>query len=160
MKAHNADSILRALLSSPFTPFIVIFCRAVETSDRGHLDKLWSVVEALQLVQTSCLPEAYDKQLHLFKLMHEVASKFIESRQTITLDHETMPTQRIAADSSLEGTRTMQTDFSHDNSGDLMDIGSFIPHSSTQISGLGDWFDQNQMMMGLLEDDFKGYDDT
>ncbi|KAF7555777.1 hypothetical protein G7Z17_g1917 [Cylindrodendrum hubeiense] len=66
-----------ALLSSPFVPFIVIFCHVIETSAPLHLEKLAAVVETLQMLPPD-YPEAYKKQLRLFKRMYDVACKYVE----------------------------------------------------------------------------------
>ncbi|KAJ5376936.1 fungal specific transcription protein, partial [Penicillium cosmopolitanum] len=68
-----------ALLSAPFVPYIVIFCLAIETSSSLHLTKLASVVHATEKVACN-YNDAYGKQLAIFKLMYDVACKWIKAK--------------------------------------------------------------------------------
>ena len=87
-------------MASPFVPFIVLFCRSIETSNPVYLEQLASVIEVLQLAPKS-LPEVYRKQLRLFKLMYDVANQYIaaqaegtdqnqKSRRMISGDFDTL----------------------------------------------------------------------
>lgn len=157
----------RVLLASPFLPFVVIFCRTVETRDPVHLEKLASVVEALRLAPTDRLPEAYSKQLRLFKLMYDVASKFVEAnpggmegergRTVSDADLEMLLTdpefgllqpagsssQQRAGQSFVDSPATRYPD---DGRGGALRAGN--------QPDLGSWFDQNQFMTDFLGHDF------
>ncbi|QKD61702.2 uncharacterized protein FOBCDRAFT_147208 [Fusarium oxysporum Fo47] len=67
------------LMAVPLVPFMVLFCHAIETCDPTHLEPLAAVVETVDMIPPD-LPNVYRKQLHLFKLMYEVACKYVGSR--------------------------------------------------------------------------------
>ncbi|KAF9764063.1 hypothetical protein IL306_002906 [Fusarium sp. DS 682] len=67
------------LMAVPLVPFMVLFCHAIETCDPAHLKPLAAVVEIVDIMPPD-LPSFYRKQLHLFKLMYEVACKYVGSR--------------------------------------------------------------------------------
>ncbi|KAI5861123.1 fungal-specific transcription factor domain-containing protein [Durotheca rogersii] len=72
------------LLQAPFTPFIVLFCRIIETSDPSDLGCLGALVDTLQMVSTSTSISSHyptcTKQVRLFKALYDVAVKYIEVR--------------------------------------------------------------------------------
>lgn len=160
----------------PFIPFIVVFCRVVETSDADNLDNLGSVIEALQLAPLDRLPAAYGKQLRLFKLMYDVAWRIIEARRKTMMTTSASEGAGVGAaevvSSKLmspqqvnnigQGGSTARHDMTgvdgsllpvETNGGaDLMDIEAFMPFLETDGLDLGGWFNQNQQMMRLIED--------
>lgn len=133
-----------------------------------HLEKLASVVEALQLADTDNLPEGYGKQLRLFKLMHDVACRFVDvknkergqgsSQQNRTdgnLDvflHDTRLTSPMAR--TTHHGQFGQGNFESGGFGEMSDIGDLFSQMGSQGGELGSWFDQNQHMMRLMEDHF------
>lgn len=72
--------MFRAFLSSPFIPYIVVFCRVFETCEPVHLEKLASVVKALCLLPQE-LPEANKHQLRVFKSMYDVAYNYLHANK-------------------------------------------------------------------------------
>lgn len=170
------------MLCSPFMPFIVLFCRIVETSDSVHLDKLAAVVETLQMAPTDRLPEAYSKQLRIFKLMYDVAYRYVEAKKK-EKDHEPSnhtgrhgpdydfdmfmreagfgqpptllsPQQRAHGASDLGQLVPGPAEFGGGQAGEMIGIEQVLPHMGSPSVDLGSWFDQSQQIMRLMEDGF------
>lgn len=74
----------RALLQSPFVPFIVIFCHIIETCDKNDLDLLESVIKTLQSATDSVPSSGVRKEYRLFKALYDAACRYIEARLTKT----------------------------------------------------------------------------
>lgn len=156
----------RAILSSPFVPFIVLFCRVFETSDPVHLEKLASVIEMLQLLPAG-LPEAYERQLRVFKLMYEVGCNFIKSnsneqsagrrlsdadfdmffREAGILPPNAAPYSNVQPHRD-EGHGALVSNSGHGFQGNMAPL---MPDSGAELSN---WFDQNHQMFRMLEDSF------
>jgi hypothetical protein len=85
--------------------YIVIFCLAIEASSSLHLAKLASVVHATEKVACN-YHNAYGKQLAIFRLMYEVACKWIEAKNASsgTKGAESYSTQMLSPPRQLTGT--------------------------------------------------------
>lgn len=68
----------RALLTSPFVPFIVLLCSVAETYDPSDLELLSSMITSIEGIGET-LPTV-SKQLRLFKPLFEVVSRFVEAK--------------------------------------------------------------------------------
>jgi hypothetical protein len=163
----------RALLSAPFIPFVVLFCRTLETSSSEYLETLSSVVETLSLLPPD-LPTAYKVQLKVFKAMYKVACDYINANGKKQLMGQTFPGFSLdrplagmdgaaGSTSSFSMMHHVQNDgqgamipFStlggvHLNSSEEVNIGIETGDSGAE---LGLWLDQNQRMFGMFEDMF------
>lgn len=155
---RKTHSLHRALLAAPFVPYIVIFCLAIETSSPLYLTKLASVVDATEKVANT-YHKAYEKQLAIFRLMYDVACKWVEARNASFRPSEiattrTMNTTRhptaTAPDSSLQPNHTMGFESQEGEQPGAMLGGDGY--------GLHDWMDQNYQIFQLLDDDaFLGF---
>uniref|UniRef100_A0A0B7KG76 Xylanolytic transcriptional activator regulatory domain-containing protein n=1 Tax=Bionectria ochroleuca TaxID=29856 RepID=A0A0B7KG76_BIOOC len=77
-----------ALLQSPFTPFIVLFCHIIETSDPSDLECLKRLVEILEIAASTPKNVICERQLRLFKALYEVAIKYFDIKaQTTQAEH-------------------------------------------------------------------------
>ena len=72
----------RALLLSPFVPFIVIFCHSIETCNRSDLELLGSTIETLKSVSIDLFSSGARKELHLFQALHDAAYKYHEAKNS------------------------------------------------------------------------------
>ncbi|KAJ4252441.1 hypothetical protein NW762_011042 [Fusarium torreyae] len=163
-----------ALMAVPLVPFIVLFCHAIETCDPTHLESLASVVETVDILPDD-LPDVYRKQLRLFKLMYDVACKYVSSKarnppmqasgRIPDTPYEMLfieagipyPTQ-IHAHTGMQdfqvnaeqGTDLAFGDFGVGaGQGELMVEGNNINHGME----LGNWFEQNQEIFKMLDND-------
>ena len=164
----------RAIFTAPFIPFIVLFCRTLETSNPEYLDILAAVIETFTLLPLE-LPKACKVQLRVFKAMHEVACEYIKASEQNTLGTqrllETVPNKAFgsfnATSSSSWTLGTMMQDAPGIGQDVMMNSGSLGgPFSSASVaprmtitaqtsdSGaeLGDWWDNNQRMFTMFED--------
>ncbi|RGP62588.1 hypothetical protein FSPOR_9167 [Fusarium sporotrichioides] len=158
-----------AFMAVPLIPFIVLFCHAIETCDPAHLESLAAVVETAHI--TTELPDVYRKQLHLFKLMYDVACKYVGSRKSNTSIHASgripdTPFEMLFVEAGvpLPGHMSMPTTIQgfHDGTqlGNAMGYGN-LPigdnGTSTEYGGfthsmeLGNWFEQNQEIFMMLD---------
>jgi hypothetical protein len=154
----------RGLLAVPLIPFIVLFCHAVETCDPANLDYLSAVVETLHRIPPEC-PDIYKKQLRLFKLMYDVACKYVGSKPR----NPPVPPGRIPSTPfemlfveagvplpNYMGVQAAGNGFQSTSNGELalefgngmIDDGGFN-HSIE----LGNWFEQNQEIFMMLDND-------
>ncbi|KAI9170569.1 fungal specific transcription factor [Paramyrothecium foliicola] len=162
-----------ALLAAPFVPFIVLFCRVIETSDALHLEKLSSVVETLQFVPTD-FPAAFKKQLRLFKLMYDVACKFVEAQRNQGSNDTTIPNSdgdieilfreaglSLQVQSPPTGIGAINRSSGHSAydpglGSASVDMGllqeTFVTRMENHGAELGHWFDQNHQMFRMLDD--------
>lgn len=141
-----------AFMAVPLIPFIVLFCHAIETCEPTHLENLAAVVEIAHI--TTDLPVVYRKQLHLFKLMYDVACKYINSRTT----HPTVHASGRIPDTPFEmlfveaGVPLPPQTMHHDQG---MAFGEFpvgeMDQSLTHSMELGNWFEQNQEIFMMLD---------
>jgi hypothetical protein len=170
-RSANASSYRRALFASPFVPFIILFCLVMETSDPIHLGKLGSVVEALDLLPAD-FPNPLNRQLRLFKAMHDVACKFVEARSRLSAEEGSLSMDGDfemflrEACVSLPAMQTPSQPDAFTSSADFGCAGSLgsalglaeqhlqMPSSAMENhgAGLGNWFDQNQEIFRMLED--------
>ncbi|KAH7245479.1 hypothetical protein BKA59DRAFT_475858 [Fusarium tricinctum] len=150
------------LLAVPLVPFIVLFCHAVETCDPAHLEYLSAVVETLDRIPPEC-PDVYKKQLRLFKLMYDVACKYVGSKPR----NPPVPSGRIPSAPfemlfveagvplpNYMGVQTAGHAFQNTPNGELalgfgdgiIDDGGF--NNSIE---LGNWLEQNQEIFMMLD---------
>lgn len=73
-------SFYRALIHSPFVPYVVVFCHIIETGDRNGLGLLESVIKTLQPATNSVFSSGARKEFHLFKALYDAARRYLEAR--------------------------------------------------------------------------------
>jgi hypothetical protein len=153
----------------PFVPFIVLFCRVVETCDSAHLPKLASVVDTLQLLPED-LPVGYRKQLAIFKVMYDVACRYVEAGPRAAFNQTPLQSQHSVLTSSLDALLrdssavNAEQGLWHDGIrpvasgvlGTISDTPGQRPDSYG--AGLGSWFDHSHQMFRMLDDDLQGGD--
>jgi hypothetical protein len=66
------------LAQSPFIPFIILFCHIVETFEASDLEHMRRLVETLESTSDDHGYNTCDRQRRLFKVLYEVAAKYIE----------------------------------------------------------------------------------
>lgn len=128
------------MIQSPFTPFIILFCHIIETSEASDLEHMKRLVETFESTSNSRTYNTCGKQYRLFKALHDVAAKFLEVKSRVDDDdgqagmwwmHDanafTRKTSNILGPSTLESGGTMSV-------GDLeatntVDISSHVPLS-------------------------------
>ncbi|KAJ4247463.1 hypothetical protein NW762_013138 [Fusarium torreyae] len=69
------------LLQTPFTPFIVVFCHMIETSDSTDIYYLENVVKSLQSASSTSHYTVCQKQLSIFKALYDVAMKYFDVKK-------------------------------------------------------------------------------
>lgn len=157
-------------MSSPFTPFIIMFCHAIETGDSSHIEHLASVIETLRMLPTD-IPEVFRRQLHVFTLMYDVASKSTMRPVARPLGRAVgripdTPFEMLLAEAGLptEGVPSWEGGRGNSHEGFADGAGAGVP---TRVQGgegpdwemdmgneLGDWFDQNCQIFKMIEDAF------
>lgn len=143
------------ILYSPFTPFIVLFCHVIETSNADDLQLLDQFVESLQPALSSS--QAIEKLYRLCKLLHQVAALYFEAKGQ----------QQQDKDMNMVGndldTYLSQLGFiSSNHAGEGANVSNAPGPGSVPIINpgqeLGDWFSGNRYVLGLMEDDFLDID--
>ncbi|KAL6915285.1 hypothetical protein FSST1_006780 [Fusarium sambucinum] len=64
------------ILSSPFVPFIVLFCNAIEHEDANDLDIMQTFINSIESATHFSIPIA--RYYNLFQLFHNVARRFLQ----------------------------------------------------------------------------------
>ncbi|CAH0051445.1 unnamed protein product [Clonostachys solani] len=158
-----------ALLSAPLMPFIVLFCRTFETREPDHLESLLAIVEPLENLPTD-LPDAYRKQRQLFRLMYNVAFKYVNGSIASSSSVAQAgyipdtPFEMVFADAGVPLPSQMQ-----------LNHGTQVGHHTEMLAGgiepgsesfgdtvsvpdrgveLGAWFDQNQEIFRIMDESF------
>lgn len=72
----NTDAF-RALLQSPFVPFIVLFCHIIDTRNEEDLVRLGGLVGNLQSTAADSFSKSVMKELRLFKVLYDVARSYV-----------------------------------------------------------------------------------
>lgn len=144
-RRHHVLTCRRTILYAPFTPFTILFCHVIETSDTKDLERLGQFAASLQPV--SSLSPAIDRFQHLCKVLHQIATLYVEAKSQAQQDH---------------GMVVVGNDFDVYFS----QLG-FIPElrpAESLVSGLDlgprleDWFTGNRSIMGLMEEDLSFFD--
>lgn len=155
-------------------PFIVLFCHAIETRDESHLESLSAVVETLEILPPD-LPDAYSKQRSLFKLMYNVACKYVGASGSGNLVAQPSglvpdtPFGMLFAEAGISVPSQMQMHAGmHGFHGQMeqgpgMEFGDMgvgqggfggEVEGSNHGAELGTWFEQNNQIFKMLEDPF------
>lgn len=163
------------MTQSPFIPFIIIFCRVIETSSASDLAHMESLVETLESTSNSGVDSTCDKQRRLFRALYDVAATYVEVKtradstqagiswstaaQNLYTDVDAFSTSTESNSVGL-GANTTGDASGHIPSSSHTDAASF-PNAlfgdmdlGMDLSGaqLWDWFNKNQSMMRMLED--------
>ncbi|CVL08695.1 uncharacterized protein FMAN_06864 [Fusarium mangiferae] len=169
-----ASSLYRALIHSPFVPYVVVFCHIIETGDKNGLELLESVVKTLQPPTDSAFSSGPRKEYHLFKALHDAARKYLEARQSKDAivfgswenascstyvpapTHQqpamvtpilSLPNSQNSVSTSLEGT----AEWMPQQYGTSGDMDADIDQYGAQ---LGNWLLMNNQMTRALEDSY------
>lgn len=144
----------RTILYAPFTPFIVLFCHVIETSDAEDLRRLDRFAAGLQPVLS--VSRAVEKLHGLCRLLSRVAALYVETKarrqdQDLSMvgDDIDMILSRLGFISHGE-----QPGMSTGAGGGS---GPEVP-AADQTPQLGEWFSGNRYVMGLMEDDLLDFD--
>jgi hypothetical protein len=120
----------RAVIHAPFAPFIVLFCNVIATSDVDDLQRLEMFVSTLEpFAEASRSASNFYRLCYIF---HKVATLYIDGK----------------TDSMLVG----NSEF--DQYLNVLGFG----HNLQDGSELESWFNGNQFMMGLMEQDLSYLD--
>ncbi|KAI2793963.1 hypothetical protein POX_a00552 [Penicillium oxalicum] len=166
-----------AILTSPFVPFIVIFCHVITTSDRRDLARLEAFTASLQPLCRSS--QSIDRLHNLCSMFSTVARLYVEAkaRKRAGNDHGmgavgqefdaylsalglapgNVMAQNAWGGLTPDGSSSMTFSLTDSSlptpgfGGSGMDLSSMAGIS--QATQLGNWFSSNQYMMGLLEED-------
>ncbi|KAM5520881.1 fungal specific transcription factor [Fusarium oxysporum f. sp. phaseoli] len=157
------------LMAVPLVPFMVLFCHAIETCDPTHLEPLAAVVETVDMIPPD-LPNVYRKQLHLFKLMYEVACKYVGSRtnnppvqvsgripdtpfEMLFFEAGVPVPSHLNMQANMQGFSDGTQLANEINYGGLStgQAGNIVEGSFDHNMELGNWFEQNQEIFMMLD---------
>ncbi len=139
----------RTILYSPFTPFIVIFCHVIETSNADDLQRLDQFAASLQPVLS--ISQAIEKLHRLCKVLYQVAALYVEAKAQQEKDQD-----MGMVGNDLDMYLSQLGFISQQHSGESTAAGDeFEPSGAPR---LGDWFSGNRYIMGLMEEDFLDFD--
>ncbi|KAK6500278.1 hypothetical protein TWF481_010623 [Arthrobotrys musiformis] len=143
------------ILYSPFTPFIVLFCHVIETSNLDDLRLLEQFAESLQPALS--ISQAIEKLHRLCKLLHQIAALYIEAKgQQPQGSDMNMVGNDLDTYLSQLGFLTQSHATEAVNISDTSGLGGVPIMNPGQE--LGDWFSGNRYVLGLMEDDFLDID--
>jgi amidase len=162
----------RALLHSPFVPFIVIFCHIIETCDKNDLDLLESVIKTLHSATDSIPSSGVRKEYGLFKALYDAACSYIEARLSKT-DLRFRSLADVSSSAAMQSpahqqpviftpTSTLQGSQTTARMS-LDEVAEWMPQSFETPDGaevdqygaqLGNWLHMNNQMTRALEDSY------
>lgn len=83
------------LLLSPFIPFNIIFCCLIETLDTIELNDLKQLVDILETKsQIPLFAAACSKQLSVFRVLHDVAARYVKVKTEIKMRRLFQPSRQ------------------------------------------------------------------
>ncbi|KAK2025159.1 fungal-specific transcription factor domain-containing protein [Colletotrichum zoysiae] len=136
-----------AILLTPFTPFFVLFCHVIDTSNADDLRRLNEFVTSLR---PACgLSEPVEKLHQLCSMLCNVATLYIESKSQQSEERGPINDE---FDVYLSALGFPPAEYPAQG----MDT-SDMSQPSLQTAQLGNWFSGSQYMMGLLEEDLSQF---
>ncbi|EEY20523.1 fungal specific transcription factor domain-containing protein [Verticillium alfalfae VaMs.102] len=159
---------LVSLLQTPFVPFTILFCHAIETSSRADLQVLRSFLDTLERTAYSSRHLSTQNQLRLFQALYSVAVRYISVQESSSLQADAWST---GGDGSGSGTVTSggvapagQTSAPFSSQSMAFTPGEvaaqtakdqFMANLGMQVDSSGNplasWFASNQHLMRILE---------
>ncbi|KAG7083834.1 fungal specific transcription factor domain-containing protein [Colletotrichum scovillei] len=136
-----------AILLTPFTPFFVLFCHVIDTSNAGDLKKLNEFVASLRPACT--MSEPVEKLHQLCSMLCNVATLYVESKSQQSNERGPINDE---FDVYLSALGFPPTEYPAQG----MDT-SDMSQPTLQTAQLGNWFSGSQYMMGLLEEDLSQF---
>ncbi|KAM0507676.1 hypothetical protein ACHAP9_002796 [Verticillium nonalfalfae] len=159
-----------SLLQTPFVPFTILFCHAIETSSRADLQVLRSFLDTLEGTAYSSRHLSTQNQLRLFQALYSVAVRYISVQESSSLQVDAWST---GGDGSGSGTGTVtsggvapagQTSVPFSSQSMAFTPGEvaaqtaedqFMANLGLQVDSSGNplasWFASNQQLMRILE---------
>lgn len=144
------------ILYAPFVPFVVLFCHVIGTSDQDDLRRLGDFVAGLEATRT--VSRAIDKLYRLCRIMYDVAKMYVEAKESekTTLDADMVPVENdFNVYLSQLGLMPPHLPGLNTGIGTGATEGGDMTEASYQATQLGDWFEGNSYMMGLMEEDLE-----
>ncbi|EFQ26850.1 fungal specific transcription factor domain-containing protein [Colletotrichum graminicola M1.001] len=136
-----------AILLTPFTPFFVLFCHVIDTSNADDLRRLNEFVASLR---PACgLSEPVEKLHQLCSMLCNVATLYMESKSQQSEERGPINDE---FDVYLSALGFPPAEYPAQG----MDT-SDMSQPSLQTAQLGNWFSGSQYMMGLLEEDLSQF---
>ncbi|KAK2054590.1 fungal-specific transcription factor domain-containing protein [Colletotrichum caudatum] len=136
-----------AILLTPFTPFFVLFCHVIDTSNADDLRRLNEFVTSLR---PACgLSEPVEKLHQLCSMLCNVATLYMESKSQQSEERGPINDE---FDVYLSALGFPPAEYPAQG----MDT-SDMSQPSLQTAQLGNWFSGSQYMMGLLEEDLSQF---
>ncbi|KPM43761.1 hypothetical protein AK830_g2735 [Neonectria ditissima] len=143
------------ILYTPFTPFTVLFCHVIETSNAEDLQRLEKFAASLQPVIS--MSPAIDKFQRLCKVLHQVAALYIEAKAQAQQNQD-----MIMVGNDFD-TYFSQLGFIPEpyQAEDMLPGGGLGPSSGPTVNKaprLEDWFSGSRSVMGMMEEDWLDFD--
>ncbi|KAK1596980.1 fungal-specific transcription factor domain-containing protein [Colletotrichum navitas] len=136
-----------AILLTPFTPFFVLFCHVIDTSNADDLRRLTEFVASLR---PACgLSEPVEKLHQLCSMLCNVATLYMESKSQQSEERGPISDEFDVYLSAL-GFPPAEYPAQGVDTSDMS-------QPSLQTAQLGNWFSGSQYMMGLLEEDLSQF---
>ncbi|CRK29983.1 hypothetical protein BN1708_005116, partial [Verticillium longisporum] len=157
-----------SLLQTPFVPFTILFCHAIETSSRADLQVLRSFLDTLEGTAYSSRHLSTQNQLRLFQALYSVAVRYISVKESSSLQEDAWST---GGDGSGTGTGTgggvapagqaspqfssQSMAFAPGEAAAQTAEDQFMANLGLQVDSSGNplasWFASNQQLMRILE---------
>ncbi|EGY14523.1 fungal specific transcription factor domain-containing protein [Verticillium dahliae VdLs.17] len=142
----------RSLLQTPFVPFTILFCHAIETASRADLQVLRSFLDTLEGTAYSSRHLSTQNQLRLFQALYSVAVRYISVQESSSLlagawstggDGEAPAGQASAhfSSQSMASAQAAEDQF-------MANLGLQVDSSGNPLAS---WFARNQQLMRILE---------
>lgn len=145
----------RTILYAPFTPFIVLFCHVIETSNADDVRRLSGFLGSLQ--STSAVSEAVAKLHGICQILYNVAVLYVDAKAKSQEDQAMFPIgNEVDMYLSALGFANAPTDEAMAGAG-LENMTPGGAGEMAQAAQLGDWYSGNRYMMGLLEEDLSQF---
>ncbi|KAK7419743.1 hypothetical protein QQX98_003115 [Neonectria punicea] len=142
------------ILYTPFTPFTVLFCHVIETSNAEDLQRLEQFAASLQPVLS--MSPAIDKFQRLCKVLHQVAALYIGAKAQAQQDQDMI---MVGNDFDVYFSQLGFIPEPHQAESILTgESGPGCVPAVSQALRLEDWFSGNRSVMGMMEEEWLDFD--
>ncbi|KAM0323287.1 hypothetical protein ACHAQA_008878 [Verticillium albo-atrum] len=159
-----------SLIQTPFVPFTIVFCHAIESSSKADLHVMRRFLDALEGTTYSSRHASTQNQLRLFQALYSVAVQYISVKESTSLQERSWPQiagpSTQAASGSPYSSQAMEftpasgdsaqvTGFAEAQAAPQPAEDQFLANLGMQADSSGgplaSWFASNQHLMRMLE---------
>ena len=146
-------TICRTILYAPFSPFTVLFCHVIETSNADDLQRLAQFTASLEKVTS--VSQGIARLHRMCQILQHVAEIYVKAKAQ---QHQNMGMVGNDFDLYLAQLGFISRDCASRQGVAENGIGAgFAASGANETEQLGDWFSGNNFIMSLMEEDLLAF---